>query len=36
MLDQAIEDVDRILIELVPTVSGENLPRYDCKSIKRT
>ena len=36
MLDQAIEDVDRILIELVPTVSGENLPRYDRKSIKRT
>ena len=27
MLDQAIEDVDRILIELVPTVNGENLPR---------
>jgi hypothetical protein len=28
MLDQAIEDVDHILIELVPTVSGENSPRY--------
>ena len=28
VLDQAIEDVDYILIELVPTVSGENSPRY--------
>jgi hypothetical protein len=36
ILDQAIEDVDRILIELVPTVNAENLPRYDCKSINRT
>src|SRR5882724_3991152 len=27
ILDQAIEDVDRILIELVPTVNAENLPR---------
>ena len=29
ILDQAIEDVDRILIELVPAVNAENLPRYD-------
>jgi len=36
ILDQAIEDVDRILIELVPTVNAENLPRYDAKSINRT
>ncbi len=36
ILDQAIEDVDRILIELVPTVNAENLPRYDPKSIDRT
>jgi len=36
MLDQAIEDVDRILIELVPTVNAENLPRCDWKSINRT
>jgi hypothetical protein len=36
ILDQAIEDVDRILIELVPTVNAENLPRYDCKSTHRT
>jgi hypothetical protein len=28
MLDQAIEEVDHILIELVPTVSGEISPRY--------
>src|SRR5438876_11472272 len=28
ILDQAIEDVDR-LIELVPAVNAENLPRYD-------
>jgi hypothetical protein len=35
ILDQAIEDVDRILIELVPTVN-ENLPRYDYKSTHRT
>lgn len=28
MLDQAIEDVDHILIDLVPTISGENSPRY--------
>jgi len=36
ILDQAIEDVDRILIELVPTVNAENLPRCDWKSINRT
>ena len=36
ILDQAIEDVDRILIELVPTVNAENVPRYDPKSINRT
>jgi hypothetical protein len=36
ILDQAIEDVDRILMELVPTVNGENLPRYQRNSIKRT
>jgi hypothetical protein len=30
MLDRAIEEVDHILIELVPTVSGENPPRFDC------
>jgi len=29
ILDQAIEDVDRILIELVPAVNAENLPRCD-------
>jgi len=26
--DQAIESVDHILIDLVPTISGEQLPRY--------
>ena len=36
ILDQAIEDVDRILIELVPTVNAEHLPRYDSKSINGT
>jgi len=36
ILDQAIEDVDRILIELVPTVNGENSPRFDYHSPKRT
>jgi len=36
ILDQAIDDVDRILIELVPTVNAENLPRHDSKSINRT
>jgi hypothetical protein len=36
ILDQAIEDVDRILIELVPTINAENLPRYDSKPINRT
>ena len=29
MLDQTIEDVDHILIELVPTVSGTDTPRYN-------
>jgi hypothetical protein len=28
MLDQAIDDVDHILLDLVPTVNGEDLPRY--------
>jgi hypothetical protein len=28
MLDLAIDDVDQILIDLVPTVSGEDSPRY--------
>jgi hypothetical protein len=28
MLDRAIDDVDHVLIELVPTVSGGDLPRY--------
>ena len=36
ILDRAIEDVDRILIELVPTVNGENSPRYDSSSVNRT
>ncbi len=29
MLDRAIEEVDHILIDLVPTVSGERAPRLD-------
>ena len=29
MLDLAIDDVDQILIDLVPTVSGEDSPRYN-------
>jgi hypothetical protein len=28
MLDRVIDEVDHILIELVPTVSGENQPRF--------
>ena len=34
MLDQAMEEVDRILIELVPTVSGEIPPR--CEPVRKT
>jgi hypothetical protein len=30
MLDRAIDEMDHILIELVPTVSGENQPRFEC------
>jgi hypothetical protein len=30
MLDRVIDEVDHILIELVPTVSGENQPRFGC------
>ncbi len=29
MFDQAIESMDRVLIELVPTVNAENTPRLD-------
>ena len=29
--DQAIESVDHILIDLVPTISGEQLPRYGAR-----
>jgi hypothetical protein len=29
MLDQVIEEVDHVLINLVPTVSGERGPRID-------
>jgi hypothetical protein len=34
MLDQAIDDVDHILIDLVPTVNGEDSPRYNSTKLQ--